>query len=651
MRLAKKKFAVCGFVILIIFVLTSHSTNASFTHSIPFQETVNNHILADDIVITCDNDWVLQGWPGNGTIDSPYVIDGFIENSVKITNSTKWFVLQNSFVPELIQLTNVTNGRIEFTSFQNMRVYQSMNVSISNNTQDVVSITLDSCNRVVIANNSMLGASVLYEEGRGITIRLSQDIKILSNTIQEFCTGIEIENSSDCCLEKNYITRCGIYVVTTPTPPPVPLGRQAFTPSESQYETIKGEGIRLENCTSSIVIDNNIVANDCSNIVLAYCNDTLIYDNNMTLNREGMILQDCTSFNVTSNLIDHGLTVQSSLSGVIADNKLQLEGLSLEGDLECLLHSISNNTVDEELIIYLASVNSYTLLTQTVAQVILVNCTQVFVQEVIITTDFGIHLLFSENCRFRYITSEYFLVRNSYNVVLEDANIYGWSGYGIVIDSARLVTIVENYLSCGILVRNYSNEIFVRNNSQSEVRASAIRVESTASSVFIEGNDIRWCGRSQYYGWYIPYTYYGAIDILGKGCSIFNNMIVDNYGWGIILQGENITVCYNTIARNNMGNALDHGSDNYWDDGESRGNEWGDYIGFGYYYIPGDAGSVDRYPSLSSEFMEQSVIIVWAVLVGTPITFIILIGLIIFIRRRDRVQASKPVQIKRVGLG
>jgi len=645
----RKRLIVCEILILAMLVLIIPPATV-FCHDIAnHQDTHDRYISASDVIIISDNDWISQAWPGNGTIESPYIIDGINEDYVKISNSTKWFVIQFSMVHELIQFINVTNGRIEFSIFRSLSVYQSTNVTIVGNTQDVISLDFDSCNHILIANNSLNGVGVRYDGDKGITTSFSCDVRFLNNTIGDFYTGIDIVNSSDCYIQKNYITMCGIYTAVTPTQPPVPLNERAFSLSQSEFATIEGGGIRLENCTNSKITNNTIEENEGSNIFVGTSTDILIYDNSMTKNRKGMILQECTSFNITSNLIDLGLTLYSCLSGVVTHNRLLYNGLLLEGALECLVHSISNNTVDESPIIYLANVNSYAMVSSTVAQVIIINCTQVILQDVATENTLGVQVMFSEACRFRYVSSGYFLIRGCYDVMLEDSRIYGWSGYGVAIDSSLTVFILENYISCGILVRNYSNKVFVRNNTQSGARSSAIRVESDSSEVFIERNDIRMCGRNSEYYWY--YSYYPAILVMGTDGSITENTVVDNYGIGIALHGSNITVCYNIIARNGQGNALDHGSGNFWDDGESRGNTWGDYIGFGYYYIPGSAGSIDRYPSLSSEFMEPYVIITWAVIIGTPLTLIILVGILIILRRRNRIQANKPVQIKRVGLG
>ncbi|MFX1266000.1 MAG: NosD domain-containing protein, partial [Promethearchaeota archaeon] len=82
------------------------------------------------------------------------------------------------------------------------------------------------------------------------------------------------------------------------------------------------------------------------------------------------------------------------------------------------------------------------------------------------------------------------------------------------------------------------------------------------------------------------------------------NEIVYNEGTGIDLLGTfGCTIHRNTIADNAEGNARDRVGycdevfENLWDDGVDTGNCWGDYSGSGVYVIPGDRGSIDRYPN------------------------------------------------------
>jgi len=98
--------------------------------------------------------------------------------------------------------------------------------------------------------------------------------------------------------------------------------------------------------------------------------------------------------------------------------------------------------------------------------------------------------------------------------------------------------------------------------------------------------------------------YTGIMLVHSKGFVITWNEIVYNEGIGIdLLRTFWCTIHRNTIADNAEGNARDRVGycdevlENLWDDGVDTGNCWGDYSGSGAYVIPGDRGSVDRYPN------------------------------------------------------
>ena len=81
-------------------------------------------------------------------------------------------------------------------------------------------------------------------------------------------------------------------------------------------------------------------------------------------------------------------------------------------------------------------------------------------------------------------------------------------------------------------------------------------------------------------------------------CTVLNNTATHNERYGFKLDSgcENNTLYLNRIGLNDMGNAVDDGTNNKWDNGNDTGNYWADYDGEGYYEILGDAGSLDRFP-------------------------------------------------------
>ncbi len=77
---------------------------------------------------------------------------------------------------------------------------------------------------------------------------------------------------------------------------------------------------------------------------------------------------------------------------------------------------------------------------------------------------------------------------------------------------------------------------------------------------------------------------------------ISNNTITDNtQGFELSSSTENNTIYLNVIAYNNNNNAVDDGEDNKWNS-TTWGNYWSDYVGTGFYNIPGSGGSIDYHP-------------------------------------------------------
>jgi parallel beta-helix repeat protein len=81
---------------------------------------------------------------------------------------------------------------------------------------------------------------------------------------------------------------------------------------------------------------------------------------------------------------------------------------------------------------------------------------------------------------------------------------------------------------------------------------------------------------------------------------IHNNSIYSNTGYGIMAAGSNSMIYWNEIGWNGLGNAVDAGTSNLWDDNVTTGNAWSDYIGSGTYPIL-MSSSVDRYPRMLTD--------------------------------------------------
>ncbi|MBY8997796.1 MAG: right-handed parallel beta-helix repeat-containing protein [Candidatus Thorarchaeota archaeon] len=103
------------------------------------------------------------------------------------------------------------------------------------------------------------------------------------------------------------------------------------------------------------------------------------------------------------------------------------------------------------------------------------------------------------------------------------------------------------------------------------------------------------------------YNHYGIRLEDSSYCILTDNVIIGcRYGMGIIRGNALNRPERNVVYNNSFGwitpsVVFDGGSDNQWDDNISLGNAYSDYDGSGSYEIPGEAGSVDRYPRLLDE--------------------------------------------------
>ncbi|MCK5151498.1 MAG: right-handed parallel beta-helix repeat-containing protein [Candidatus Thorarchaeota archaeon] len=176
-----------------------------------------------------------------------------------------------------------------------------------------------------------------------------------------------------------------------------------------------------------------------------------------------------------------------------------------------------------------------------------------------------------------------------YHSTIENNTIRSSSGdnRGIRLSDVSFSSISHNVIGgsayYGITISD-STQILVEDN-EVELSGSGVYLYRCRRSSITE-NRIRYCD---------------SIGLYLDNCYIVNitrNVVYENDGYGIFLDigSEDIHVFHNEIGRNQMGNAIDDGFDNYWDDGGEYGNFWSDCPDEGVYIIEGEANSRDRYP-------------------------------------------------------
>jgi parallel beta-helix repeat protein len=184
-------------------------------------------------------------------------------------------------------------------------------------------------------------------------------------------------------------------------------------------------------------------------------------------------------------------------------------------------------------------------------------------------------------------TDAHFIIRDC-----EFEGLSPWGSTAIYISKAKNGVIENSFFTTlhrGVAIHKSEN-IRLQNNEFNSVRIG-VRIKHS-TMIQISNNEItstKWCAL------YFSYSF---------DCTVTDNTIYDNEGLGIMLYDSgSFTLFGNYLGTNEWGNAKDITGEltvsytNLWDDDVSVGNEWDDYEGTGVYPIPGDRGSIDRYPN------------------------------------------------------
>jgi parallel beta-helix repeat protein len=185
----------------------------------------------------------------------------------------------------------------------------------------------------------------------------------------------------------------------------------------------------------------------------------------------------------------------------------------------------------------------------------------------------------------------------SENCTIYNNTISGSNVYGILIMNADNSVVKENTIYShqwwGLYVGDTNNAILTRNVIHSN-QQHGVLIARTNHSVMTMNN--------------ITGNAFDGIQLSDSHHNtIVENFVIENSQLGFLLDGgasEN-TLYGNVIGWNVEGGAVDDGTDNNWDNGIDRGNQWSDYGGTGVYSIPGSAGSVDNYPSVIAPYLGQ----------------------------------------------
>ncbi|OLS29687.1 MAG: hypothetical protein ThorAB25_15120, partial [Candidatus Thorarchaeota archaeon AB_25] len=523
------KFALTSLLFILILNFTAsidQSTIISREQSIENHpqkvHAIANYTTHSPILIESNSDFETQGWPGNGSASNPYVISGLNITSdvdcIQVRYTSVHFTIRDCF--------------LSASDWKDCIDLQIVNTAFINSC--IISTRFDGIN-LYSASNVVVQDCVI-ESARGpITALNSYGFQVINctfpaGTLGSFPLRFWLETSNNAIIDGNefhdvFITTVGSNFIT--------LTSNNFTDGglllsgsgpSSFYEVsenwVNGKPLLYLEGNESLVIE----ADGYGQVVLMQCSNILVRDGNMSDTRPVQLIDciGCTVENITAWRGSSGIYDYGSNYTTIRDCIFNGVGSAGVWMTRCGFSLVENCTSNPGDYIFERS----WLIVQVCFDTIVTRCTIINHQDEAL-----------------YFTGE--------RMILTNCTIMG-ARYGVHVRGVNM-TVDNNHIHS---MSSENTHPFYSTG----IHASSIK-NSTISNNLIENGDD-----------------YG-IFAMSNNSLFVNNTIVNNEGIGIeLFNSSNGNSLYGNILKHNLlGNALDNGFDNQWDDGISIGNLWDDF--------------------------------------------------------------------------
>lgn len=494
--------------------------------------------------IDSDEDFITLGFPGNGTLDDPYLIDSYIvrsnfsdESDFYITNVTKHFIIQNCQTEHLdgIILEGLNSGSAVLRSNQIMRINLFYPAMIK------TCISIIDCSNVVVANNTC------DSNVNGIVVSQSKNITVANNTVlnginepsssRRYC-GLSLANSENCEVYNNHFEEGGIYLDV----------------SEEEID--------------SVLFENNTI---------------MRWDSNLHLPIKTSILVFRSVHDVSFETSNYGQIMLIKCSNVSLFNMKfnnTFIGASTYFSSNCIIENGFSNLCQIGFLDYYSSNTKFKNIT----------CLE---------NVRGVQIISSDSCQIDGLTSTrsssyegLYIDENTENTFIQNSNCSYNSWSTGVQDSGLNTTFSNNFFEynyIGISLWSSSNSTLI-GNEISHNKNHGIYIAG-ATNVLLFENSVSF---NRNFGVYVTNSITGIIS---------TNLIFGTEGYGVYLSSttENFVIYWNSFINNEpligTSQAFDCGTGNYWYNPEIKsGNFWFDIGSKNTYQIDGDADSVDLFP-------------------------------------------------------
>lgn len=560
--------------------------------------------------------WELQGWPGNGTEISPYLVENMTLTGVQIHHSDVFFIIRNCLCDVIVDISSTNNGKIEDSTFNDQ-------------------VLISDCSDLMISNVTLNSSSIqnMYSPPDTLVITSSERITIEDCIIRDSSSyGLIIEDSANCTIQRNTISNCGMLINITPN--------MAMTSSPeihsssfdvSQYSWPSGGGLNVKNSLMCFISDNTISNNIGYGTYCHRTNNSEIRSNFEESNGLDTAFLACQENEIVDNTFNSGLALIDCTAFIVTRNEIGANGLELRRyTVEYYyFHDISNNSVLSKPLLFLVNASDTTHSNAEYGQIFVINSVRVSLSQIDVSASSpSITILYSPFCVVTEAVCSSIDIDHSNNVEIHKSDITGgFSGIRCYVSpECQINNNTIRDTTFGINLHSNSHESLIYDNKVIDVSRHGIYVSS--HNCTIENNTVSGCATPvEDIHWGIT-QHYAGITIGSSNCSITNNTVTNNHCYGIWVNsyGRNNTLYSNRLSENEFGNGQSDGEGNQWDNGIDTGNYWGDWSGVGVYNVPGDEGCVDRFPNGTTSSLIS---LTTAILMLSAGFSLIIIGLVI----------------------
>jgi len=432
--------------------------------SINFEERTyySSYEPHDQIIIYGDDDFDEQGWPGSGTSEDPYVIEGYEIVSdydcIAIHSTTVHFVVRNCYVRALapsehrdgIKIQSVDSAIVENCIVEmkgyGLYVLLSSNVILRNNT---VRNTPDYGIRISSSSSCEIYENAVYNvPNQGIDAFTISNCIIANNSVWDCdAGGISFYDSSNNIVEDNIVHDCG------------------------------SSGISLETCTSCIFRNNTIFTNAGPGFYNYDSDQCDLIDNEIYDNEEGGIFWNRGDYCKWEGNHIHdnhriGAYLYYGLLCNLTNNNFERDGLYVLGVAASdWNHYVSGNTVNGKSLGYFFGISDSIIDGNKYGQVIIADCHRLKVQGGTVgNSDIGIACYLSSN-----ITIESLSINDEYS------GIYLYSSADCNVSSTTMI-------DCGVSIIGSQLANWLHNFTETTVNGLPVAYCLNEDGTVIDGS-------------------------------------------------------------------------------------------------------------------------------------------------------------------